>query len=106
MSIKSQIVTGVKRVSTILITSVVSLEFLNIVLGYNTLLHVLMPLLWFGRVAVAIHLVEGIIAAAIAQSQHKSPFRYAVYTFFVGTVGLFELMDDDRIPTFLKKLQS
>jgi len=41
------------------------------------------------------HLVEAIIAAAYAPSRQKKPIVYATYTFFVGTVGLLELFDQE-----------
>jgi hypothetical protein len=48
-----------------------------------------------GRFAVTIHLVEGIIAGAYAPSRQKTPIVYGTYTFFVGTVGLLELLDQE-----------
>jgi hypothetical protein len=39
------------------------------------------------------HFVEAIIAAVYAPSRQKTPIVYATYTFFVGTVGLLELFD-------------
>ncbi|HEY9666326.1 MAG TPA: hypothetical protein V6C91_05945 [Coleofasciculaceae cyanobacterium] len=44
--------------------------------------------------AIAIHFVEGFIAAYKAPSRKKMPFQYGTYTFFVGTVGLLELFDE------------
>ncbi|WP_017747601.1 hypothetical protein [Scytonema hofmannii] len=44
------------------------------------------------RFAVTIHFIEGIIAAFYAPSRKKVPIQYGTYTFFVGTVGLLELL--------------
>jgi hypothetical protein len=46
-------------------------------------------------VALSAHFLESIIAAYYAPSKDKIAFQYAVYTFFVGTVGLIELFDHD-----------
>jgi len=40
------------------------------------------------RFAIAVHFVEGVIAAYKAPSRKKKPIEYGTYTFFVGTVGL------------------
>lgn len=39
------------------------------------------------------HFIESIIAAFYAPSRKKMPIKYATYTFFVGTIGLLELFD-------------
>lgn len=51
------------------------------------------PIFGIERVAVAIHLIEGVVAAYYAPSRNKMPIPYGTYTFFVGTVGLLELFD-------------
>ncbi len=42
---------------------------------------------------MASHFIEAIIAAFYAPSRKKMPIQYATYTFFVGTIGLLELFD-------------
>lgn len=50
-------------------------------------------LLWFGRFALTAHAVEGVVASLVAKSREQSPIPYGLYTFFVGTVGLLELLE-------------
>ena len=96
--IKRDIFTFVKIISTILITSAIGLESWNIyaVITNNNLPSSLNPIFWIERFAIAIHLVEGVIAAAYAPSRKKMPIKYAIYTFFVGTIGLLELFDREN----------
>lgn len=49
------------------------------------------PVLALGGFAVSAHLLEAIVAARLAPSRQKAAIPYAIYTFFVGTVGLQEL---------------
>jgi hypothetical protein len=51
------------------------------------------------RFALIVHGLESVIAAVYATRQQRSAFFYAIYTFFVGTVGLAELhsMDQEMI---------
>ncbi len=54
------------------------------------------PIFWIERVAVVAHLFEAIIAAVKAGSRDKVWYKYGVYTFFVGTIGLMELFDEEN----------
>lgn len=49
------------------------------------------PVLALGGFAVIAHLLEAIVAIRLAPSRQKAALPYAIYTFFVGTVGLQEL---------------
>lgn len=90
---KIKISTLLKIVSVILIASAISLELWNIYLVLNNshIPSILNPILGIERLAIAIHLVEGIIAAYYAASREENPIKYGTYTFFVGTIGLVEL---------------
>lgn len=93
--IKTKSFTLIKVLSTILITSAIGLELSNI---YALLIHshlpsFLNPIFGLGRFAMAVHFVEGVIAASSATSRNKMPIRYGAYTFFVGTVALLELFE-------------
>ncbi len=90
---KQQIFTGIKYLSTVLITSAIGLELWHIsaVFGDRPFWGWLYPMLWLGRFALVAHLIEGAIAAIYAPRKQKAPIRYGVYTFFVGTIGLSEL---------------
>ena len=48
---------------------------------------------WVERSALFIHFIEGILAGFYAYFRGESPIKYGVYTFFTGTVSLFELFD-------------
>ncbi len=50
------------------------------------------------RFALISHLIEAIIAGFAAKSQGKNPLKSAVYTFFVGTVGLWEVLNQPKSP--------
>ena len=54
------------------------------------------PIFWIERVAVAAHLIEAIIAAFNAGSKDKVWYKYSIYTFFVGTIGLMELFREEE----------
>ena len=85
----------IKVISVVLITSAIGLELWNAyaLLTNSKLPSSLNPIFWVERFAVAIHFVEGVIAASYAPSRKKIPIKYGTYTFFVGTVGLLELFD-------------
>ncbi|MGK7918113.1 MAG: hypothetical protein AB4038_21680 [Prochloraceae cyanobacterium] len=92
-SIKEKFFTLIKFISTILITTAIGLESWNIYsqLTYHQIPNIINPILWLGRLILIAHLIEGIIAAFSAPSKGEIPLKYGTYTFFVGTVGLFEL---------------
>ncbi|MGK7913855.1 MAG: hypothetical protein AB4050_20585 [Synechococcus sp.] len=50
---------------------------------------------WVGAGAMAIHAMEGAIAARIASSRDENPFKAGIYTFFTGMAGLAELYNQD-----------
>jgi hypothetical protein len=85
----------IKVISVVLIASAIGLELWNAyaLLTNSKLPSSLNPIFWVERFAVAIHFVEGVIAASYAPSRKKMPIKYGTYTFFVGTIGLLELFD-------------
>lgn len=85
----------IKLISTVLILGAIGLELANLYVS-NTgslLPNSLQIVLWFAHLALIAHLIEGMIAAFYAPARGKAPFRYGIYTFFVGTVGLVELFE-------------
>lgn len=90
---KPKIFPLVKIMSSILIISAIGLELWNIyvVINNSHIPSILNPVFGIERLAIAIHLVEGVIAAYYAGSIKESPIQYGAYTFFVGTIGLVEL---------------
>ena len=55
-------------------------------------------LLAIGRVALIAHGVEATIAAGYALSKNRNAIADGIYTFFVGTVGLWEILDRTESP--------
>jgi RsiW-degrading membrane proteinase PrsW (M82 family) len=95
-SIKQTLFTGIKFISIPLITAGMGLEIWNIetITTNNQLPNILNPVLILAHIALSAHFVEGIIAAFYAPSKNHNPIKYAIYTFFVGTVGLLELWEN------------
>jgi hypothetical protein len=44
------------------------------------------------HIVLSVHGIEGAVAAAVAPRFHKQPLAMGLYTFFVGTLGLIELL--------------
>lgn len=86
---------AIKVLSTVLISSAIALELWNLSTHGFDRFESFLPVIWFERFALAAHGVEGVISALIAPAKGKNPIAYAVYTFFVGTIGLWELLDGD-----------
>ena len=89
----------IKLVSTVLIASAIALQISNLT---APLPHSLQPVNTLAQVAIAIHAIESVIAAT-SIAFYKSPLKdtgttlptiikASLYTFFVGTVGLLEIV--------------
>lgn len=89
---------AIKTISTVLMIGALSLELWNIyaVLNQLQIPASIKPIFWIERVAVAVHFIEAIIAAFNAGSKDKIWYKYGVYTFFVGTIGLMELFGEEE----------
>ncbi|MEO1428683.1 MAG: hypothetical protein AAFV71_06355 [Cyanobacteria bacterium J06633_8] len=89
---------AIKILSTILMIGAMGLEIWNI----YAITHQLQipsnikPIFWIERVAVVAHLFEAVIAAFKASSKDKIWYKYGIYTFFVGTIGLMELFQEEK----------
>jgi hypothetical protein len=94
--IKPKLFTIIKFISIPLITAGIGLEIWNIqtIISHNQLPIILNPVLILAHIALSGHFVEGLIAAFYAPAQNHNPIKYAIYTFFVGTVGLLELWEN------------
>lgn len=108
MNIKQTLVSIIKVVSTVLISSAIVLESWNIYAvnaGIN-IPSILIPIFWVERFIVTCHFLEGVIAAFYAPAKKKMPIKYGIYTFFVGTVGLLELFskEPEEIPNKLSRI--
>ena len=89
---------AIKIISTVLMTGAILLELWNIYAIQNNLVipSSIKTIFWIERVAVGAHLIEAIIAAFTAGSKDKIWYKYSVYTFFVGTIGLMELFEKEK----------
>ena len=99
-NIKTQLFSIIKIISSILIPSAIALELWNIQTITNNyqlpIANILNPALILAHIALFAHFIEAIIASIYAPSKNQPAIKYGVYTFFVGTVGLLELFDNDQ----------
>ena len=91
---------AIKQLSIVLMTLALGLESAKL-LGQVDL-GVPQVLLTVARFALVIHLIEGAIAAVVAALYHRPVWyrmfwRYGLYTFGVGTVGLVELFKSLKV---------
>ncbi|MEA5597781.1 hypothetical protein [Rivularia sp. UHCC 0363] len=89
---------AIKIISTVLMIGAIGLELGHIYALKNQLQipNIISPIFWVERVAVAVHLIEAIVAAFTAGSKDRIWYKYGVYTFFVGTIGLVELFREEN----------
>lgn len=91
----------VKIVAAIFTTLGLFLELWNIYhIVYHTQIYpTVTKLIWLAHFVITAHFLEAVIAAFLISSktpsEDRKPFRYGIYTFFVGTVGLLELNNND-----------
>ena len=95
----------IKIVSTMLISGAIILEiweltskFIHIPFYDIWKLEIFTWVIIIARFALISHLIEAIIAGFAAKSQGKNPLKSAFYTFFVGTVGLLEVLNQLKSP--------
>jgi hypothetical protein len=88
------LIQAIKIVSTLLISGAIILETWNLITHFidRPLPEIFKWVIIIERFALISHLIEAIIAGFSAQRQEKNPLRSGVYTFFVGTVGLWEVL--------------
>jgi hypothetical protein len=95
--VNSTVAKFIKIASSLVITSALGL------LGWNLFLHLqgaslpsnLTSLFRLGSFILVAHGVEGMIAAFKASAYNQKPIPWVVYTFFVGFVGLQELVNQE-----------
>ncbi|MFB2894650.1 hypothetical protein ACE1CI_17215 [Aerosakkonemataceae cyanobacterium BLCC-F50] len=104
---KKKLVSLLKVISPVVIVAAIALELWNLEarLTTNQFKSSLMPILWLGHFAIAVHLIEAVVAAIYAPAKKHQPIQYGVYTFFVGTVGLWELFESDTTTSEWKSLK-
>jgi len=98
--IKIKLFPIIKIISIPLITSAMGLELWNMQTSItnNQLPTILTPALIIAHFALSAHFIEAIIAAYYAPSRNQTSIKYAVYTFFVGTVGLLGELHKKHYP--------
>lgn len=87
----------IKGVSIVLITGAIGLELWPMLSQLTQSPRPPLPIavFWVTRFALIAHGVEALVAAVVAIRQQRSPIFAAIYTFFVGTVGLVEQVTAD-----------
>ncbi|OJJ24706.1 hypothetical protein BI308_15535 [Roseofilum reptotaenium AO1-A] len=93
VTLSSTAIQVIKIGATLLMSGAIALESYNLI---HPFINASVPSLLFGliivaRVAVIVHVLEAIAAAYLAHSHQQNPLKTAIYTFFVGTIGLWEL---------------
>ncbi|MDH6055563.1 hypothetical protein [Umezakia ovalisporum] len=110
MNILKTLAAIIKVISTIFISSAIGWELWNI---YALMNNISIPsslnfIFWWERFAITAHLIAAVIAGFYAPTKEKRPMKYAIYTFFVGTVSLIELFaheeNSSKKPTYLNDL--
>jgi undecaprenyl pyrophosphate phosphatase UppP len=94
---QKKLVSLLKVISPVVMVSAIALELWNLEarLTTNQFPSSLMSVLWLGHLAISVHLIEAVVAALNAPAKKHKPIQYGIYTFFVGTVGLWELFESD-----------
>ena len=103
---QKKLVSLLKVISPVLMVGAIGLELWNLeaTLSHGQFPNSLMPVLWLGHFAITIHLIEAVVAALNAPAKKHKLIQYGIYTFFVGTVGLWELFEPDTTTSELKSL--
>ncbi|MFB2934978.1 hypothetical protein ACE1B6_06840 [Aerosakkonemataceae cyanobacterium BLCC-F154] len=96
---KKKLESLLKVISPVVMVAAIALELWNLEarLTTNHFPSSLMPVLWLGHFAISVHSIEAVVAAIYAPAKKHKPIQYGIYTFFVGTVGLWELFESDTI---------
>ncbi|MFB2836587.1 hypothetical protein [Floridanema evergladense] len=86
-----------KVISPVVMVAAITLELWNLEarLSHGQFPSSLMLILVLGHLAIAVHLIEAVVAAIYAPAKKHKPIQYGIYIFFVGTVGLWELFESD-----------
>jgi len=92
--IEKILISGIKIVSTLLISGAIALEV------WELTVHSLPPVfdwvIFIARFALISHFIEAIAAVFFARRRGINLFKAGIYTLFVGTVGLLEIIGGDR----------
>ena len=91
MIISNRLRNVVKVLACVVIGGVLGLELWNI-LAQGSLYPDWPIIFWFGRFVLISHGIEAVAAAFYAPAKQKPALGYGIYTFFVGTIGLAELV--------------
>ena len=92
------ILTAIKLLSTVLISAALGLEIWRLT-TQTTLTGNLAIISIIGRVAIAGHLLEGVIIGIKAKSQGRSAITSGIYAFFVGFPSIIETFNFSETAT-------
>ena len=70
-------------------------NFIYLYLNNQEIPKFLVALFIIATLAIVIHFIEGIIGGFLAKNKDKNPLSYGIYTFFVGTIALYELFESE-----------
>lgn len=84
--------TPIKILSLVLISSAIVLEICNFI-TQDRIATSFAVIVSIERFALISHFIEGIIAAFYTENKIKS----SIYVFFVGTVGLLEIIESSKV---------
>ncbi|MEA5567729.1 MULTISPECIES: hypothetical protein [unclassified Anabaena] len=89
----------IKIISIVVTTGAILLELWNdyLLINNQQILNHLNIILWIGRIVITTHFLEAVIATTYAPAKNRTPLHYGIYTFFVGTIGLLELFNQEEL---------
>lgn len=95
---KLLIIKIIKLLSPILMLGflVLDSDFIYLYFNHREIPSLVKILTIMGTLILIIHLMEAIIAGFLAKDKEENPLNYGIYTFFIGTIGLFELLEKEN----------
>jgi hypothetical protein len=94
---KLVIIKSVKFIAPILMLAAIALEgnFIYLYLNHQEIPKFLIASVIISTLIIVSHGIEGVIAGFIAKGKEKNPLLYGIYTFFIGTIALYELFESE-----------
>ena len=93
------IIKSVKFIAPILMLGAIALDakFTYLFLHNQEIPKLLIALFIIATLAILTHVIEAVIAGFLARDKEKNPLLYGIYTFFIGTIALYELLESESI---------
>ena len=91
------IIKSVKFIAPIVMLGAIALDgnFISLYLNDQEIPKFLIALVIISNLIIVSHGIEGVIAGFLAKDKAKNPLLYGIYTFFVGTIALYELLESE-----------